>query len=213
MRREEHNIKFVKKKYFNESIEIQQKLIDMFNKNPKEIQLKVIKRSRTKAIDGDIFVLSPVEGIYFFGKVLNAEIDSKEKVLNVGTGEITNNSLTNKQILVFFFRCKCKEIDIKYFTPDYNNLLIPPAIVSRYYWTSGLFKTIGNEEITDEEKTLDYGFIVNDLALGQFYCKEDGTKLNHEPQIKGTMGITTSIGIARGIHKSLIFYPEILDFD
>ncbi len=53
---------------------VKEKLDKLRNMNPNDYQLKVIKKKRTMPMDGDIFVLSPQEGIYFYGKVLKANI-------------------------------------------------------------------------------------------------------------------------------------------
>ncbi|MFU2163810.1 Imm26 family immunity protein [Streptococcus pluranimalium] len=43
--------------------------------------------------------------------------------------------------------------------PDYDNLLIPPVIVSDDYWKKGYFYTISNIPLTEEEKSIDFGFL------------------------------------------------------
>ncbi|ABP66781.1 hypothetical protein Csac_1176 [Caldicellulosiruptor saccharolyticus DSM 8903] len=97
-----------------------------------------------------------------------------------------------------------------YFNSHYNNLLIEPAIVTRWYWTSGRFYNVGHEEITEEEKRLDYGFYESGRDL---FRKEDGTILKKEPKIWGVYGITTYIGIAYKVQRELVIDPSLAEFD
>lgn len=60
--------------YNTQTTEIRGKLDELRNMNPNEYQLKVIRRKRNVPRDGNIFVLSPQVGIYFYGKVLKANI-------------------------------------------------------------------------------------------------------------------------------------------
>ncbi len=160
-------------------------------------QLEIIKRKRKEINEGDVFILSPEKGIYFYGKVLKAKINNKY------------NSFIRGEYLVFIFKCKTKNISIEDFKPDYNELLIQPAIVGKEYWTQGLFYTIGNIPLTEEEKNLDYGFY--SVINGMFY-KENGVLIKKKPKIYGCYGITTDIGISMYIRKELIIDPSLLQF-
>ena len=104
-------------------------------------QLKTIKRKRSEINKGDVFVLSPREGIYFYGKVLDAKI--KHPIRREYSSDL---------YVVFIFKCKTKNISIDDFKPNYNELLIGPVIVDKGYWTLGLFYTVGNIPLTKEEK-------------------------------------------------------------
>ncbi|ACM59494.1 immunity protein 26 of polymorphic toxin system [Caldicellulosiruptor bescii] len=163
-----------------------------------EYQLRVIKRSRVEPKAGDVFVLSPREGLYFYGKVMVAKIKNE------------TNSFINGAYSVFIFKCKSRKPDMSGYKPDYNNLLIPPAIVPRWYWTSGRFYNVGHEEITEEEKRLDYGFYEK---MRNIFRKEDGTILKREPKIWGGYGITTYIGIAYAVQRELVIDPSLAEFD
>jgi len=172
---------------------------DTFFKNnkPNDYQLKVIKRVRRKPVEGDIFVLSPREGVYFYGRVLKASIS-----------HVSINSFTHGKHLVFIFRCQSKEINIDAFNPNYEEILIRPAIVDDSYWSRGYFFTIGNEPINDEERGLDIGFY--NVMTGKFFT-ESGVEMDHRPKFLGIEGIATIIGIAMEVNEELIIDPELIN--
>lgn len=187
-----------KKLYAAQPEEVKRKLDALDNMDPQDYQLRMIKRKRPTIVDGDIFVLSPRENVYFFGKVLKANIN-----------HINSNSFVQGNHLVFIFKKKSEQPSIDEFRSDYSQLLIRPAIVSNSYWNSGLFFNIGNFPISDYERNLDYGF----LKLGfksNSYCKEDGTELQKRPEILGSFGISTVTGVAAEIEQELIINPDLL---
>ncbi len=40
-------------------------------------ELRLLKRTRKKPQDGDIFVMEPKENLFYFGKVINDSVESK----------------------------------------------------------------------------------------------------------------------------------------
>lgn len=175
------------------------KQLDDFNElSIEDYQLKVIKRKRQEIKDGDVFILSPKEGIYFYGKVIKSNIKHKYET-----------SFLHQQNLVFIFKCKTTEQNMDKFVADYNNLLIRPAIVNKNYWSRGYFFNVGNEPVKEEEKNLDYGLVYMQLG-STTYHKEDGEQIE-KPKILGIYGITTISGIADEIGRELIIDPSLLD--
>jgi hypothetical protein len=89
------------------------------------------------------------------------------------------------------------------------------------YWTQGLFYTISNIPVTEEEQNLDYGFWRtrtyinndNDMIWGGYYVNEEGERLDYVPKIKSLYGITTMTGVASDIKKELIINPNLLKFE
>ena len=77
--------------------------------NPKECQLRLIKRTKPVLQDGDVFILNPRENIYFYGKVLNARIN-----------HINNNTFVDGKNLVFIFRNKTNKPTIDNFKSDHS---------------------------------------------------------------------------------------------
>lgn len=174
-------------------------LKELEKKNPKDYQLSVIKRKRGKPKEGDIFLVSPREDVYFYGRVLKA-----------GINHITNDVFINGKSVVFIFKCKTRTLDMSNYVQNYEELLIGPEIVDAIYWTKGYFFTIANIPIDDNEEELDYGFY--SVGKGNYF-KEDGQELMHQPLLLGTYGIATITGIANNIEKELIINPVLLAFN
>jgi hypothetical protein len=95
------------------------------------------------------------------------------------------------------------------FKKNYSDILIRPKIVSSYMWTKGYFYTIGNEEITEDEKILDYGFFASMWNKYSFF-KETGEQIDHIPKISGTYGATVPMGILHEIAIEFAIDPTIL---
>jgi len=188
-----------KKRFTELPDDIQQKIKELDDKDTREYQLKVIKRTKYKPKEGDVFLVSPREGIYFYGRVLKTKIK-----------HLTNDTFVDGKNVVFIFKCKTRVLDLSNYIPNYEELIIGPVIVDEIYWRKGFFYTIANIPIDDHEKELDYGFY--SIAKGKF-LKEDGRELMHQPQILGTYGIVTITGIARNIEQELIINPDLLKFD
>ena len=188
-----------KKRLSEQPAEVQLKIKELDEKDPRDYQLRVIKRSRKKPQEGDVFLLSPREGVYFYGRVLKANIDN-----------IQNDTFISGQYSILLFKNKTKTPDISSYAPDYNELLLKPCIVSSGYWTRGFFFTIANDPINAQGKGLDYGFY--SIGKGK-YMNESGHELDRQPAILGTYGISTLTGIARQIEQELIINPGMLSFD
>ena len=185
--------------------------IERYNKQPQDIknkldnfrnhdyQLKVIKRKRPKLAEGDVFLLSPVENVYFYGKVIKVGIKTNNQ-----------DGFIEGKNTVFIYKCKTRELTLDDYSPNYDDLLIMPAIVDISYWNKGYFYTVGNVPLTDEEKSLDYGFYRS--MVRDFFVTEEGTTLSYQPQLLGTYSIKTITGIAYYMWEELIMNSSLLSF-
>ena len=176
-----------------------QKLDSFFDKESQNHQLQFIKSSKVKPRVGDIFVLSPRKGMYFYGKVMVADIE-----------RITPDSFVDGKSVVLIFESHANEISMENYQATYDSLLIPPAIVDSDYWEEGFFFTIGNLPLPDMEKELDIGFYKLHFKKN-FYCKVSGEVLDHEPKYLGIHGLTTITGIASEIERELIIREKEFD--
>ena len=116
-----------KERYENLSDEIKEKLNELNNSDISDYQLQVIKRKRSYPEIGDIFQVNPRDDIYFYGVVLNNHIHN-----------INGDDL----LLVLIFK---QNIDIKRSISNgvkEDDLLLPPEIVGKEYWTRGYFYNI-----------------------------------------------------------------------
>ncbi len=190
-----------KKRYSELTEEVKNEIEALEKLKPKEYQLRVIKKTKPELQEGDVFVLSPRENIYFYGKILRTNINHIER-----------DTFVHGKNVVFIFNNKTTKPTIDDFEPDYSNLLIRPCIVDVSYWNKGLFFNVGKTEITDFEKELDYGFYKIGMN-SNWYCKEDGTVLNDIPDIVGMFGVATMNGISSQIEKEIIINPNLLIFN
>lgn len=171
--------------------------------------LQVLKRTRREKKDGDVFVCSLNGKVYYYGRILQAKIEGNPV------------SWFNQCLLVIIYREKTAEKNLNNFRGDHNNLLVEPSAITSQYWSMGMFETIGNIPLTEEERNLDYGFwttngygIIVDsknvqLVPPRAFTKADGTLLDHLPKHIG-YGITTTIGIHRDIAVEAIIDPTLL---
>lgn len=172
-----------KARYEKLSDDIKRKLDDFNNADIAEYQLKVIKRKRSYPEIGDLFKINPKNEILLYGVVINNHI---------------NNINGDDLILILIFKQgvnveRCIEEGIKC-----DDLLLYPEIVGKEYWTRGYFY---NYSHYDKHINFDnYGF----YSIGKDkFVNEYGEEIG-EPQILGTYGVATDIGIARMINRELI---------
>lgn len=101
------------------------------------LHLIPIKTSRKKPKTGDAFLVQPIKGVYYYGKVISEKSNSKyELIKDFPLIYIYNQTTTNFELPNFL-----------------SNILIAPLITNYSPWTKGYFYTIGNIPVTDEEKT------------------------------------------------------------
>lgn len=175
----------------------------------KDGNLQVLKRTRREKKDGDIFICSLNGKVYYYGRILQAKIEGNQ------------DDWFNQCLLVIIYREKTAEKNLKNFRGDYNNLLIVPCAITSQYWSMGMFETIGNIPLTEEEQNLDYGFWTDEgvgtikgnksvmLVPPRAFTKVDGTLLDHLPKHIG-YGITTTIGVYHKIAVEAIIDPTLL---
>lgn len=161
--------------------------------------LKIIKRTRREKHDGDIFLCTLNGTVYYYGKILQANI------------EHPLDNWINGCVLICIFLEKTIEKNLKNFKGNYENLLVSPFIVTSQYWSNGWFETIGNVPLTKEDKELDYGFWDKEFIgpYGSFY-KANGEVLDHMPKYFDSYGVTSLNGIYMELRAEAIINPSIM---
>ena len=149
-----------------------------------DYQLQVIKRKRIYPQPGDIFQINPREDIYFYGIVVNNHI----------------NSINGDDLLVVMIFCN--DVDIQECIQKgvrAENLLIPPQIVGKEYWTRGYFYNVKRfDGVLDINN---YGF----YKIGKRkFVDEYGNEIHCEPELLEVYGVATVTGIARMVTQELI---------
>lgn len=173
-----------KERYAKLPDEIKEKLEVLDNSDVSGYQLQVIKRKRSYPEIGDIFKINPKGDLLLYGIVVNNHISN-----------INGEDLL--LILIFKEGVNIKESVSNGVSCD--DLLIPPQIVGKEYWTRGYFFNI--EHYNDKINVDSYGFY--SIGKGKFF-DEYGNEIQGEPQLLGTYGVATITGIARKINQELI---------
>ncbi len=157
------------------------------------MELIKMKPSRKKPKEGDVFIIQPKEDLYFYGKVIRTEIPSK-------------NIMVNGWNLIYVYKKVSKNI-VMPDCLDVNELLIPPQIVNNQGWLKGYFQTIGSLPVTDEDKSINYGFF--DFKTKK-YVDEEGQPLGYKPEMWVDYGIGSYGSVAADIKAALENYPNII---
>lgn len=177
-----------KRRYEMQSKEVRDKLDRLSEQNPKEYQVKILKRKRILPNVGDVFVVSPREGVYYCGVVVNA-------------GDEISDTYS---AVVFILDKEYESMDIDVEELDLENLLFYPQIVDKGYWSRGYFYNIGKQiEIPNE---LDYGFYD---VVNEYYVDEYGNRILKCPKLLGIYGVATGTGVAYKINRELILKGRI----
>ncbi len=144
-----------------------------------------MKPSRLKPNEGDIFVIQPKEGFYYYGKVIRTNILNKDPMINGWNVIYIYNKLSKEVVLP----------DIL----DPQQLLIPPQIVNNQGWLKGYFMTVGSSQITKND-IIDYGFW--DVFRKRF-VNEEGTLLGYEPKIWADYGLGSYGIVGHDVQEAL----------
>ncbi|WP_018130083.1 immunity 26/phosphotriesterase HocA family protein [Effusibacillus pohliae] len=141
--------------------------------------------SRKKPNPGDVFVVQPKNGLYFYGKVIKTNMPSKDLVI-----------LCN---LIYIYKNPSQQV-VMPTELNPRELLIPPLIINNQGWIKGYFKTIGSMPVTNEDLAVNFGF--KDFLTKQF-VDELGNPLGYEPELWTDYGLGSYGVVADKIHKIL----------
>lgn len=142
--------------------------------------------SKTQRKEGEIFVIQPSKNLFFFGKVIRTKIQLSDPIMNGGH-------------LVYIFSHSSSSLEMpEYLNP--NNLLIPPQIINNRGWSKGYFKTVGIQQVTEEERQIDYGFL--DI-VSKGFVNEEGVQLKHKPTVYEDFGLGSYGTVAYKVKEAL----------
>ncbi|MDD3120132.1 MAG: Imm26 family immunity protein [Candidatus Gracilibacteria bacterium] len=143
--------------------------------------------SRKKTNVGDIFVVSPKEGMYLYGIVAKKAIIDSDTPFN----------------LIYIYNYVSDAIKIPEVLSS-KDLLIEPRIVNNLGWSRGYFKTIGNIPVEQIDLLEDHGFY-DDIKTWRRYFDEFGQEMDHVPKNTSeyTLGnyLTTGDRIFKALDK------------
>jgi hypothetical protein len=154
---------------------------DVFN------ELIVMKASRKKPKVGDIFVVQPLHEIYYYGHVVDTNIQNP------------TNLFINGMCLIFMYKYKSNEpILPSAMDLEGSGLLFAPTVINYKGWTKGYYLTVGNIPIEQMERKYDYGFW---SSTARKYYSTTGEELTHKPEYRDIYGLSSYGYIGRTIHR------------
>lgn len=149
-------------------------------------QLITMKKSRTRPNTGDVFVIQPHPGVFYYGKVILSNVVSKD-------------SFVNGMYLIYLYDYMTNEIDIPH-SFDECELLISPMVVNKQPWIKGYVETVGNKTITSREENMDYGFFD---VIKQVYVDINGDIIEKEPSNHSMFGLGSYASLAKEVYKAI----------
>lgn len=185
------------------SIEIRQKIDELYENFQSIPRLIKLKRNR-KPVDihiGDVFLVSNIEGKYFYGKVLQKVNTEKHPF-----------SWSKEAYVAFIFANVTTEKNLDNFAPNYEELACGPEIFDASYWKKGYLEIIDNIPLTKEEQKLDIGFFKSTiLDVGGHFIDANAKKLHYCPKYFNHTGFITYFGVESDLSVATIVYPELLE--
>lgn len=190
--------------WFNSLSEEQQiamKGIDNLSKE--EFYLKKIKRKRKpNIVPGTIFAMHLPENVYLYGKV----IQEAENFPMIDPGFF----------IIMLSNIVTKELENVEFKINESTILAGPMIIGDGLWRNGTSFTTGYYELTEDEKTLDIGFMKMHGANNYYLLDKHGGTTDREAKFLDYCAYTTIYGIEYEIRKQVILgniktgsrYPE-----
>lgn len=100
-----------------------------------EPNLRRLKATRKKPSIGDLFVLSPLRGLFLFGRVICADLP-RDRAPMPGSN------------LVYIYRGLSDHLQHQAADLRPERLLLPPLFTNRMPWTKGYFQTVGSWPLT-----------------------------------------------------------------
>lgn len=100
-----------------------------------QTNLRVLKPSRKKPRQGDVFAMQLPDETYLFGRVIGAELEPPKAPMPLAY-----------LIYIYDERSSAKAADLALLRPD--RLLIPPVFINKMPWTKGYLETVGSAALT-----------------------------------------------------------------
>lgn len=131
-----------------------------------------MKKSSKSPKEGDVFVLQPIKDIFYFGKVIQTNLESVDSFINGMTLIYIYQYWSNNRVIPY---------DL-----DQKGFLIAPMIVNTQPWKKGYFETIGNVEVSEIERNVDLAFW---NVLKEEYVDINGKKIECIPEYCSIYGL------------------------
>ena len=138
--------------------------------------IQVIKPSRKKPANGDVFAIRLPDSSHLFGRVIEADIHDPMRAPMPGA------------YLIYVYRPRSESMapELTELTPD--RLLLPPVFINKMPWTKGYFATIAHADLTSADRLRQHCF----WSAGRgIYVDENRNPLPREIQPCGDWGLSS----------------------
>ena len=154
-------------------------------------KLIVMKKSRKNPCEGDVFCIQPLEGIFYFGKVIKANME---------------NTDMHGHTLIFIYDIYSNDKNTM-LNFENKEFLISPIIVNKQPWIKGYFETLYNTSVLEYEKKIDYGFLnvfKNIIKEEKEYLDIDGNVMEHVPRYYDMYALGSYGIVGKNVQKAII---------
>lgn len=148
--------------------------------------LIAMRKTMKKPQEGDVFVLQPISGRFYFGKVIETDVKSKD-------------SFINGMMLIYIYQCYSFDQVIPQ-DIESNELLIAPMVVNYQPWRKGYFETIGNVGVSQKERNMEFAFW---HVLKKKYVDINGQVIENKPKYCGIFGLGSYGAVGKEVQKAI----------
>jgi len=154
------------------------------------INLRILKPSRKWIRLGDIFVMQPFGGEYVFGRVIRTDA--------------TMGDFISRGIVIYVYNAPSQDKE-KIPPLDKDDLLVPPMIIDRGPWSLGIFETIAQQPLEQNDILPQHCFAVGPQQ--KTFKDEYGRILRQKTQPCGSYSLTLEGGVDAVVSRALGLPP------
>lgn len=131
--------------------------------------------------------MQPMKGMFYFGKVIQMNLKSTDSFINGMT-------------LIYIYKyCSInKELPLEL---EKEEFLIAPTIVNNQPWIKGYFETIGNVQVSESERNVEFAFWD---VLKEEYVDINGQTITQKPRYWSIYGLGSYGVIGKEIQKAIL---------
>lgn len=148
--------------------------------------LIAMKKSSKKPEEGDVFILQPIDGIFYYGKVIKTNI-------------ISVDSFINGMTLIYIYK-SCSIDKVIPHGLENEEFLISPIIVNNQPWQKGYFETLGNVGVSEKERNADFAFW---HVLKEEYVNISGQIIKGKPKYCSIYGLGSYGIVGKEVQKAI----------
>lgn len=153
--------------------------------------LIAMRKSLKNPQEGDVFVLQPMKDTFYFGKVIQTNVQSTD-------------SFINGMVLIYIYECWSFEKKVPQGLES-KKFLIAPMVVNYQPWRKGYFETIGNIGVLPNEKNIEFAFW---NVLKDKYVDISGKEVDYKPLISGIYGLASYGAVGKEVQKAISMIRE-----